>query len=154
MVRVRGSAWCAPRSGSSRESSTTRYGTEVQFHDALVKMPWPDGFVCPRCRSKSHNLSPAPVLGVPDTGGGQFRYHLSRIKTLLTNRFMSMHLIASAKNEMAGLALARRLADEAEVDGGHANRDRLLTTDMSQKLMTAILARTRQPPSLMGDCSP
>ena len=30
------------------------YGTEEQCHDALVKMKWPEGFVCPKCGSKDH----------------------------------------------------------------------------------------------------
>lgn len=30
------------------------YGTEEQCHDALVKMKWPEGFVCPQCDCKDH----------------------------------------------------------------------------------------------------
>ena len=30
------------------------YGTEDQCHDALVKMRWPDGFICPKCKGRAH----------------------------------------------------------------------------------------------------
>jgi hypothetical protein len=53
-----------------------RYGTEEQCHAALVKMRWPDGFMCPHCGGDRAQLlrGPAdlPMLCVPraDLGAG------------------------------------------------------------------------------------
>ena len=30
------------------------YGTEDLCHDVLVKMRWPEGFVCPKCKGRAH----------------------------------------------------------------------------------------------------
>ena len=30
------------------------YATEDQCHEALVKMRWPEGFVCPKCNGRAH----------------------------------------------------------------------------------------------------
>ena len=32
------------------------YGTQEQCHEALVKMRWPGGFVCPRCGERRHSF--------------------------------------------------------------------------------------------------
>ena len=38
--------------GLSLAEFNTLYGTEEQCHDALVKMRWPDGFACPKCKGR------------------------------------------------------------------------------------------------------
>ena len=89
------------------------YGTEELCHAALVKMRWPDGFVCPACASKQHSWSPArnhfqcsDCRRQTSAKAGTI-FHQS--KTPLTKWFLAMHLIASAKNDISGLELARQL---------------------------------------------
>ena len=89
------------------------YGTVELCHAALVKMRWPDGFVCPACASKQHSWSPArnhfqcsDCRRQTSAKAGTI-FHQS--KTPLTKWFLAMHLIASAKNDISGLELARQL---------------------------------------------
>jgi len=89
------------------------YGTEDQCHAALIKMRWPDGFACPQCKSKQHSWSPArnhfqcsDCRRQTSAKAGTI-FHQS--KTPLTKWFLAMHLITSAKNDIASLELARQL---------------------------------------------
>ena len=40
--------------GLSEASFAEIYGTEEQFHAALVKWRWPNGFECPGCKGADH----------------------------------------------------------------------------------------------------
>ena len=40
--------------GVSLTEFFARYGTEEQCAAALVKLRWPDGFLCPRCSAAQH----------------------------------------------------------------------------------------------------
>ena len=40
--------------GSASLRSTSSTAREDQCHAALVKMRWPDGFVCPKCKGRVH----------------------------------------------------------------------------------------------------
>jgi ribosomal protein L37AE/L43A len=90
-----------------------RYGTEEQCHAALVKMRWPEGFVCPACGGTEHSYSNTRCIfqcsacRVQTSAKAGTIFHKS--KTPLTKWFLAMHLIASAKNDIAGLELARQL---------------------------------------------
>ena len=89
------------------------YGGEDQCHDALVAWRWPDGFVCPGCGSVRHGWSPARVhfqcadCRLQTSAKAGTIFHKS--KTPLTKWFLAMHLITSAKNDIASLELARQL---------------------------------------------
>ena len=90
-----------------------RYGTEELCHAALVKMRWPEGFVCPGCASTRHSYSPArrhfqcSDCRLQTSAKSGTIFHKS--KTPLTKWFLAMHLITSAKNDISGLELARQL---------------------------------------------
>src|SRR5262245_7012722 len=45
--------------GLSLMEFNRRYGTDEQCHAALIKMRWPDGFVCPHCGVTEHSYSAA-----------------------------------------------------------------------------------------------
>ena len=45
--------------GLSLMEFNRRYGTDEQCHAALIKMRWPDGFVCPHCGLTEHSYSAA-----------------------------------------------------------------------------------------------
>jgi transposase-like protein len=89
------------------------YGTEAQCHAALVKMRWPDGFVCPRCEGRSHGycapkrLFQCRACRLQTSARAGTIFHKSR--TPLTKWFLAMHLMTASKNDIAALELARQL---------------------------------------------
>ena len=108
-----------------------RYGTEEQCHAALVAMRWPDGFRCPKCGGAKHSFAAArrifqcSACRVQTSAKAGTVFHKS--STPLTKWFLAMHLITSAKNDIASLTgpsawrqMGHRLAHEAEDDGSHA----------------------------------
>jgi ribosomal protein L37AE/L43A len=90
-----------------------RYGTEEQCHDALVKMRWPSGFVCPKCGETKHSYcAPRRVFQcracrVQTSVRAGTIFHKSR--TPLVKWFLAMHLMTASKNDIASLELARQL---------------------------------------------
>ena len=90
-----------------------RYGTEELCHDALVKMCWPDGFVCPKCAERRYSFCAPKKLFQCSSCHRQTSvragtvFHKSR--TPLTKWFLAMHLLTGSKNDIASLELARQL---------------------------------------------
>ena len=90
-----------------------RYGTEQQCHEALVKMRWPDGFVCPKCAGRRHSFcAPKKLFQCSDCrlqtsvrAGTVFH----KSSTPLTKWFLAMHLMTCSKNDIASLELARQI---------------------------------------------
>ncbi len=99
--------------GLSMADFLHRYGTEEQCHAALVAMRWPDGFACPACGAKEHGYSaPRRIFQckrcrVQTSAKAGTIFHQS--KTPLTKWFLAIHLMTSAKNDVAALELARQL---------------------------------------------
>src|SRR5262249_60951634 len=93
---------------------TRRYGTDEQCHAALIKMRWPDGFVCPNCGVTEHSYSAARQIfqcsgcRVQTSARAGTIFHKSR--TPLVKWFLAIYLITSAKNDIAALNLPRHLA--------------------------------------------
>jgi hypothetical protein len=69
------------------------YGTEEQCRAALVRMRWPDGFLCRKCGVREYAFCEPRQL-----------FH-----TPLAKWFLAMHLITASKNDIAALELARQL---------------------------------------------
>ena len=120
--------------GLSLAEFNTLYATEDQCHDALVKMRWPDGFECPKCRRRAHayceprKLFQCRSCRVQTSVRAGTIFHKSR--TPLTKWFLAMHLITSAKNDISGLELSRHL--DVKWDTAWL---------MKQKLLEAMLQR-------------
>jgi ribosomal protein L37AE/L43A len=99
--------------GLSLAEFQERYGTEERCQAALVKMRWPDGFVCPHCGGREHGyckprrLFQCRACRVQTSARAGTIFHKS--PTPLTKWFLAMHLIASSKNDVASLELARQL---------------------------------------------
>jgi len=99
--------------GLSLAEFQERYGTEDRCQAALVKMRWPDGFVCPHCGGREHGyckprrLFQCRACRVQTSARAGTIFHKS--PTPLTKWFLAMHLIASSKNDVASLELARQL---------------------------------------------
>lgn len=90
-----------------------RYGTEEQCHAALIAMRWPDGFVCPKCGGTKHSYTAIRRIFQCSACRAQTSARAGTIfhksTTPLTKWFLGMHLITSAKNDIASLELARQL---------------------------------------------
>jgi len=99
--------------GLSMAEFNRRFGTEDQCHAALVKMRWPDGFVCPKCQGSAHSycaprrLFQCSACKVQTSVRAGTVFHKSR--TPLSKWFLAMQLMTSAKNDIASLELARQL---------------------------------------------
>lgn len=99
--------------GLSMAEFNRLYGTEKQCHAALVRMRWPDGFVCPKCGGRKHSyLAPKRLFQctacrAQTSARAGTIFHKSR--TPLTKWFIAMHLMTGSKNDIAALELARQL---------------------------------------------
>ncbi len=106
------------------------YGREDQCHDALVKMRWPDGFVCPKCKGRAHayceprKLFQCRACRAQTSVRAGTIFHKSR--TPLVKWFLAMHLITSAKNDISGLELSRQL--DVKWDTAWLMKQKLLET--------------------------
>ena len=90
-----------------------RYGTEAQCHAELIAMRWPDGFVCPKCCGTKHSYTAVRRIFQCSACRKQTSARAGTIfhksATPLTKWFLAMHLITSAKNDIASLELSRQI---------------------------------------------
>ncbi len=99
--------------GLSMAGFNLRYGTEGQCHAALARWRWPDGFRCPRCGGCVHSfiatrrLFQCSACSLQTSAKAGTIFHGSR--TPLTKWFLAIHLMTSAKNDIAALELSRQL---------------------------------------------
>ena len=91
----------------------SRYGTEEKCHAALIRMRWSEGFVCPHCActknsyAKARRIFQCSACRVQTSARAGTIFHKS--STPLTKWFLAMHLISSAKNDIASLELSRQI---------------------------------------------
>ena len=89
------------------------FGTEEQCRAALLRLRWPDGFVCPCCGHRGHCVLAGRGLyqcnrckkQTSPTAGTIF--HATKLP--LTLWFAAIHLIVTAKNGISSVELGRRL---------------------------------------------
>lgn len=90
-----------------------RYGTEEQCHAELIAMRWPEGFVCPKCGGSKHSYTAVRRIFQCSACRKQTSARAGTIfhksATPLTKWFLAMHLITSAKNDIASLELSRQI---------------------------------------------
>ena len=99
--------------GLSDEAFREAFGTEEQCRTALVRLRWPDGFVCPCCGDREHCVLEGRGLyqcnrckkQTSPTAGTIF--HATKLP--LTLWFAAIHLIVTAKNGISSVELGRRL---------------------------------------------
>lgn len=101
------------QNGLSMAEFMARYGTEELCHDALVKMRWPDGFVCPKCAERRYSFCAPKKLFQCSSCHRQTSVRAGTVfqksRTPLTKWFLAMHLLTGSKNDIASLELARQL---------------------------------------------
>ena len=117
MFRTRGHGYevqgCIARAWSERRgvSRGLRYGGQCRA--ALLRLRWPDGFVCPCCGHRGHCVLAGRGLyqcnrckkQTSPTAGTIF--HATKLP--LTLWFAAIHLIVTAKNGISSVELGRRL---------------------------------------------
>ena len=99
--------------GLSDEAFREAFGTEEQCRAALVRLRWPDGFLCPSCGHRGHCVLAGRGLyqcnrckkQTSPTAGTIF--HATKLP--LTLWFAAIHLIVTAKNGISSVELGRRL---------------------------------------------
>ena len=99
--------------GLSDEAFREAFGTEEQCRAALLRLRWPDGFVCPCCGHRGHCVLAGCGLyqcnrckkQTSPTAGTIF--HATKLP--LTLWFAAIHLIVTAKNGISSMELGRRL---------------------------------------------
>ena len=103
--------------GLSDEAFRQAFGTEEQCRAALVRLRWPDGFVCPSCGHRGHCVLAGRGLyqckrcktQTSPTAGTIFHATKLPLPLPLTLWFAAIHLIVTAKNGVSSVELARRL---------------------------------------------
>ena len=99
--------------GLSDEAFREAFGTEEQCRAALVRLRWPDGFLCPCCGHRGHCVLAGRGLyqcnrckkQTSPTAGTIF--HATKLP--LTLWFAAIHPIVTAKNGISSVELGRRL---------------------------------------------
>ena len=99
--------------GLSDVAFRTAFGTGEQCRAALVRLRWPDGFVCRSCGHRGHCVLASRDLyqcnrckkQTSPTAGTIF--HATKLP--LTLWFAAIHLIVTAKNGISSVELGRRL---------------------------------------------
>ncbi len=90
-----------------------RYGREGKCHAALIRMRWPEGFVCGKCAGREYSYAkPRRVFQCSScraqtTVKAGTIFHKS--KTPLVKWFLAIYLLTQSKNDIAALELARQL---------------------------------------------
>lgn len=104
--------------GMSLEGFWAAYGTEEQCREAVARMRWPQGFVCPACGNRTF---------CQVRGGKLYQCHACHTQTSLTSGtlfhatklplrkwFLAMHLLTQAKHGLSSLELGRQLGVKQE----------------------------------------
>ena len=129
--------------GLSLADFNARYGREERCHAALIKMRWPEGFVCPKCGGRKHSYARArrifqcSVCRTQTSVKAGTIFHKSRAP--LVKWFLAIYLLTQSKNDVAALELARQLGVKWDT-----------AWLMKQKLMETMRLRNRNY-KLKGD---
>jgi hypothetical protein len=123
--------------GMSLEAFLSEYGTEVQCRAALIRLRWPDGFVCPKCGGCDYSLVKPRGLFQCSACRQQTSIKSGTIfhgsKTTLRKWFLAIYLMTQSKNDIAALELKRQLGVKYDT-----------AWLIKQKLMTVMLKRNAE----------
>jgi transposase-like protein len=94
------------------------YGTEEQCLKAMIKLRWPEGFMCPRCQYKSYchiksrrSLFQCNACKSQHSVTAGTIYHATKLP--LTTWFLAIYLMTQSKSGISQLELARQLGVSA-----------------------------------------
>jgi len=101
--------------GLSLQQFLSRYGTQEQCFEALVRARWPDGFVCPRCGHATASQFERGHQRLWQCSGCRTQTSLTAgtpladTKLPLQHWWLAMYLLCQAKNGISALELMRHL---------------------------------------------
>jgi hypothetical protein len=101
------------QSGLSLPEFQQLYGTDEQCREAVARMRWPSGFVCPKCGNRTHcilrqrRLYQCGVCRHQTSVTAGTIFHSTKLH--LTTWFLAMYLVSQNKNGISSLSLARHL---------------------------------------------
>ena len=99
--------------GLSLSDFLGKYGTGTQCREALVKLRWPDGFVCPKCGNEGHcklstrNLYQCNGCHHQTSITAGTIFHRTRLP--LTKWFLAIYLLTQRKKSISALQLSREI---------------------------------------------
>jgi ISXO2-like transposase domain/Transposase zinc-ribbon domain len=99
--------------GMSRAMFQGRYGREDQCHEELVRLRWPDGFVCPACKGRKYSFYAArrafqcSLCRLQTSVKAGTLFHKSKLP--LSTWFLAIYLVTQSKNDISALELSRQL---------------------------------------------
>lgn len=99
--------------GMSRAAFQERYGGEDRCHAELVRLRWPDGFVCPACNGRKYSFCAArrafqcSMCRRQTSVKAGTLFHKSKLP--LSTWFLAIYLLTQSKNDISALELSRQL---------------------------------------------
>ena len=138
--------------GLSDEAFREAFGTEEQCRTALVRLRWPDGFVCPCCGHREHCVLAGRGLyqcnrckkQTSPTAGTIF--HATKLP--LTLWFAAIHLIVTAKNGISSVELGRRLGVKQPT--AWAVKHKIMAVMARRERETALTGRVEMDDAYLG----
>ena len=113
--------------GLSDEAFREAFGTKEQCRAALVRLRWPDGFVCPCCGHREHCVLAGRGLYQCNRCKKQTSPHGGTIfhatKLPLTLWFAAIHLVVTAKNGISSVETRRPSRGQAADGLGREAQD-------------------------------
>ena len=138
--------------GLSLDQFLASYGTEVQCEAALTRWRWPDGFVCPHCRSTDHAVVGKRRLYL--CHGCRRQTSLvagtifSRTQLPLTRWFQAMWLITQSKDSISTLSLSRQIG--VKWDSAWLMRQKLAEVMIAREAGRKLEGRIEVDDAVMG----
>lgn len=119
--------------GLSLEGFLDNYGSEEQCFEALVKLRWPDGFICPKCqcnawcrlKNRKFTFQCNSCRSQTSITAGTI-YHSTKLP--LKKWFLAIYLLTQSKSGISQLELARQL-------GVSANTGAMIYHKLAQVMM-------------------
>ena len=142
--------------GLSDEAFREAFGTKEQCRAALVRLRWPDGFLCPCCGHREHCVLAGRGLyqcnrckkQTSPTAGTIF--HATKLP--LTLWFAAIHLIVTAKNGISSVELGRRLGVKQPT--AWAVKHKIMAVMARREGKTALTGRVEMDDAYLAGCAP
>ena len=138
--------------GLSLSDLQATYGTVEQCEAAVQAWRWPDGFICPHCKSRNHAIVGKRRLYLCHQCLVQTSLKAGTIfeNTLLplTKWFQGMYLLTQSKNSISGLELARQLG--VRPDTASLMRHKLMSVMVDREASRKLDGRVEMDDAVLG----
>lgn len=138
--------------GLSLTAFLAKYGTEAQCREALFKLRWPQGFVCPECGNTTYcELNNRPLYQCHHchhqtsvTAGTIFAY----TKLPLTAWFLALYRLTQDKKGVSAMALSRELG--VKYDTAWSMKQKLMQTMQERDQGKRLAGRIEMDDAYLG----